>query len=204
MGDLAPSSWAGGACRQRPLHDRAAAPTVPLPTHASRRGLVWLTLLALLGLSLRCYHYLSDPPVWHDEAAQIYNVLHKGHGDILGPLYYSEACPPLCLAVEKVVVGLLGDGTFALRLVPLLASCAGLVLLLILARRLLSPPAGLWFALLLATSDRLLWHACEAKPYAVDVLVAAVLLAVTALPKRGVRGTCRALVICAALTPAFI
>jgi len=49
--------------------------------------------------------------------------------------------------------------------------------LVLLAKRLLPRTGLLWFALLLAVSDRLLWHACEAKPYAIDVLVATGLLA---------------------------
>ena len=82
-----------------------------------------LVLLIALGLGLRCYHYVLNPPVWHDEAAQISNVLRKDYSEILGPLYYAEACPPLFLALEKVAVDLLGDSTFALRLVPFLAGC---------------------------------------------------------------------------------
>jgi hypothetical protein len=131
----------------------------------------------LLGLGLRSFHYLRDPPVWHDEAAQIYNILNKDFGDLLGPLFYSEACPPLFLALEKVVALVLGDGSLALRLIPFLASCLTLVVQVIVARRLLPRQAVLWFALLLGCSDRLLWHACEAKPYAVDVLTATGLFA---------------------------
>ena len=84
--------------------------------------MLWLALIVALGLGLRSYHYLRNPPVWHDEAALIHNVLHLDWADLLGPLYYSEACPPLFLAAEKAIVALLGDGTFALRLLPFTAS----------------------------------------------------------------------------------
>jgi hypothetical protein len=127
---------------------------------------------------------LRQPPVWHDEAALINNVLFKDFGDLLGPLYYSEACPPLFLALEKAIVFLLGTSPLALRLLPLAASCLSLVALVLLARRWLRPAALAWFALLFACSDRLLWHASEAKPYALDVLVATGVLAlVTARPR---------------------
>src|SRR5262249_49679523 len=76
----------------------------------------------------------------------------------------------------KAVALLLGDGTFALRLVPFLASCAALVGIVGVARRVLRPEAVPWVVLLFACSDRLLWPACGAKPYAVDVLVAVGLL----------------------------
>jgi hypothetical protein len=137
----------------------------------------WLTLLIVLGLGLRGYHYLRNPAVWHDEAALVLNVLHKDFADQFGHLHFSEASPPLFSCLERAVVLALGDDTFALRLVPLLASCAAFLLVVALARRLLPPAGVLWVALAMGCSDRLLWHACEAKPYAVDVLVAAGLLA---------------------------
>src|SRR5436190_18584394 len=176
-------------------------PVNPIPPVALRRGLVhflrlrptpdaavsraerprgrfpWVLLIVTLGLALRTHHFLGNPPLWHDEAAQIQNALDLDLADLLGPLYYSEACPPLFLAAEKAVVALLGDSPFALRLLPFLASCAVMVGLVLIGRLILPRSALIWLALVLAGSDRLLWHCCEAKPYAVDTLVATGLLA---------------------------
>ena len=58
------------------------------------------------------------------------------------------------------------------RLVPFLASCLALVLIASFARRVLGPHAAILAVGQFAASDRLLWHASEAKPYALDVLVA--------------------------------
>jgi hypothetical protein len=138
----------------------------------------WTACIVGLGLGLRGYHYLRDPSVWHDEAALVLNVLHKGFAELFGPLLFAEAAPPLFLWLEKAVTLVLGDGTYALRLVPFLASCASLLLFVPVARRLLSPSAVPWAVLLFACSDNLLWHTCEAKPYAVEVLCAVGLLAV--------------------------
>src|SRR5207245_857610 len=145
---------------------RMSAPD-PTPRQRTPRTVLWLALIVALGLGLRSYHYLRNPPVWHDEAALIHNVLHLDWADLLGPLYYSEACPPLFLAAEKAIVALLGDGTFALRLLPFTASCVVVVALLVVARSVLPRWGQLWFALVLACGDHLLWHCCEAKPYAV-------------------------------------
>lgn len=136
----------------------------------------WLVGVVLLGLGLRTFHYLHNPPIWHDEAAQVMNVLNKSYGEQLGPLYYSEAAPPLFMWAEKAVVGLLGDSLFALRLLPWFASCLAFLGMLWVGWRLLPWQGMLWLGLLFACSDRLLWHGCEAKPYALDVLVAVVLL----------------------------
>jgi uncharacterized membrane protein len=112
--------------------------------------------------------------VWHDEAAVLLNVLGKDFADLLGPLYFAEAAPPLFLWLERASFLLLGDSTYALRLLPLLGSCAALVLLAWVARQVLSASAVPWAVLFLACSDRLLWHACEAKPYSFDALAAVV------------------------------
>lgn len=137
-----------------------------------QRPVVWLWWAVAVGLALRAFHYLRCPSVWHDEAALIVNVLGLSFRDMLGPLLHAEAAPPLFLMIERVVVLLLGEGEYALRLVPFLASCLALVLFADLVRRTLDPWAALLAAGLFAASDRLLWHACEAKPYAIDVLIA--------------------------------
>lgn len=140
-----------------------------------RNPVIWTAAALLLGLTLRSFHYLRCPSVWHDEAALIVNVIGKDYAEMFGPLHLTEAAPPFFLIVQKAVTQLLGDGPCALRLLPFLASCLTLLLLVPLARRLLPPAAVPWAVLLLACSDRLLWHSCEAKPYAVDVLLAVVL-----------------------------
>lgn len=145
---------------------------------SSRRAAIpWTAGLVGLGVGLRLFHYLRDPSVWHDEAALILNVLGKSFVELLGPLYFSEAAPPLFLWLEKGVSLGLGESPFALRLLPLVASCASLVLVALVARRLLAPAAVPWAVLLFGCSDRLLWHACEAKQYAIEALAAVAVVA---------------------------
>ena len=138
----------------------------------------WTAVFLVVGLALRLYHYLRCPSLWHDEAALVVNVLDKDFSKLLGPLQFSEAAPPLFLWIEKAAALTLGESLFALRLAPCLASCAALVLFVGLARRTLPAAAVPWATLLFATSDRLLWHACEAKQYGIEELAAVVLLVV--------------------------
>jgi hypothetical protein len=133
-------------------------------------------IIVVAGCALRLYHYLRNPSVWHDEAALIVNVLDKSFLQLLGPLRWNEAAPPLFLWAERAFALIFGDSTFALRLLPMLASCAALILFASAVRRMLSPLAALWAVLLFACSDRLLWHACEAKPYSLDVFFAATVI----------------------------
>ena len=146
---------------------------------SARQRFVVVGLVAL-GLALRGYHYFREPSMWHDEAAVAVNVLNRGYADLLGPLTFHEAAPPLFLWLEKAVCLALGDGVFALRLPAFLASCLALPLLAWAASRLLEPRAVPWAVFLFAVSEQLAWHACEAKPYAFDVLAAVFLLALYA------------------------
>ncbi len=136
----------------------------------------WTYAALVFGLSLRLFYYLRNFSIWHDEAALILNVLGKSFHEQLGSLFLHEAAPPLFLWLERAVSLALGDGPFALRLVPLLTSCGALILFVPLARRWLPITCVPWAVLLFACSDRLLWHACEAKPYAVDIFLATLVL----------------------------
>ncbi|VTS05095.1 hypothetical protein [Tuwongella immobilis] len=142
--------------------------------------------IVLLGWMLRGVLWLRDPAVWHDESALIMNVLNLSFSEMLGPLLYYEAAPPAFLAVERAVALAWNDGTHALRLIPLLASGLSLTLFAHLAATRLPLRAAFWMVLLFATSDRLLWHSVEAKPYAIDTLngVIVTMLGLAAIERR--------------------
>ncbi|MEP6822877.1 MAG: hypothetical protein ABI946_11055 [Chthoniobacterales bacterium] len=128
------------------------------------------------GFALRFFHYARDPALWHDEAANVLNILGKSFSELLGPLYVSSTGPPVFLWLQKCAFLLLGDSLYALRLVSLLASCAGLIVFLRAARMTLAPVGLLSAGVLVACSDRLLWHAAEARHYSSDFFVGAILL----------------------------
>jgi hypothetical protein len=142
------------------------------PIMPSLSSPIWLALIVLAGLGLRSLHYFRAPAVWHDEAALILNVVNLDFAQQLGKLLGHEAAPPAFLWTERAIVLALGDSVAMLRLLPFLASCASLIVFALLARRMLTSGAAYLAAALFAVSDRLLWHACEAKPYAVDVFIA--------------------------------
>src|SRR5262245_31090979 len=108
------------------------------PAAVARGGLLIrhsVPFFVVLGLIIRFFHYVRDPSMWHDEAALVLNVIGKSFGELLGPLYWSEAAPPLFLWAERGISLVLGDRTVALRLLPFLSGCAALVCLAPLARR---------------------------------------------------------------------
>lgn len=137
------------------------------------RAINWIVAL---GLALRLYHYGRNPSMWHDEAATSVNILKKSFAGLLHHLDYSATGPSMLLWIQKCIVLVLGDSTYTLRLVSVLASCVGLILLARLSRILLEPPAAFCAILLAACSDRMLWHASEARHYSSDFLFGAALL----------------------------
>ncbi|HWB13924.1 MAG TPA: glycosyltransferase family 87 protein [Pirellulales bacterium] len=179
----------GGTARSREAEEVATERTVGLLLFSHlipvslRARFSWTGTFLAIGLVLRLYHYLRDPSLWHDEAALVINVLDKSFLELLGPLRFSEAAPPLFLWLEKGVSLIAGESLLALRFAPLAASCAALVLFVPVARRVLHPAAVPWAVLLFAVSDRLLWHACEAKQYAVEAFAAVVLMAAWAFTR---------------------
>jgi hypothetical protein len=164
-------------------------------TRVFRSPAVWIWALVALGVALRVSHVLRDPPLWHDEAALVLNAVYLDVSQCFGKLLHHEAAPPLFLVLERITMLAIGDSELELRLPVFLVGCASLVLFAQLAGRvcgdrilILSDCAqdqhpvptpsrrALGSAVLavglFAFSDRLIWHAAEAKPYAVDVFVA--------------------------------
>ncbi|MBX9679854.1 MAG: glycosyltransferase family 39 protein [Gemmataceae bacterium] len=153
-----------------------STPSIPWDRRAFGVPLAtWLVVFLTVGVMLRGGHYLRNDPVWHDEAALIVNVLEKSYAEIWGPRLFNETGPPLFLWLEKAVIAVIGDSTYALRLVPLLAGIAALFVGVRTLRPIATPIELLLFALMFAISDRLLWHCTEAKMYSTDVLIAALL-----------------------------
>jgi hypothetical protein len=137
----------------------------------------WLVAAVVVGLALQGYHYLRRPVMWHDEAYITVNILTKSAAELLGPLRYAQAAPPLFLWAERGLCLLLGDDLYVLRLVPFVASCLALLLFAAVTRHWLPNTAAAWVVLLFGTSDRFLRHGCEVKPYAVDLFVSSAVLA---------------------------
>src|SRR5438876_10514665 len=107
-----------------------------------------LVLVIAAGLGLRTFHFVRDPSMWHDEAALVLNVLQSGFGELLGPLRFAEAAPPLFLWAERAVNLTLGDSTFALRAVPFLAACLCVTLVAVVGRAAGCGGVAVWATIL--------------------------------------------------------
>ncbi len=132
--------------------------------------------LVALGIVLRLRQYLANRSLWLDEAMLALNIIHKDVWGLLGKLDYEQGAPLGFLLLEKLAATLFGDGERALRLLPLLAGCASLVLFYFLARQILRPPGLLTALALFALSPTLIYYSSEVKQYSTDVFFAILLL----------------------------
>jgi 4-amino-4-deoxy-L-arabinose transferase-like glycosyltransferase len=129
-----------------------------------------------LGVLLRLARYLLRFPLWADECFVAINFIDGDFADMLRPLRYSMVCPLLVLWSQLGVVKLLGFSELTLRLPATLASIGSLLLFRYLSGRLLQGWAWLLAVGIFAVSYYPIRHGCEVKPYAMDLLVALVLL----------------------------
>ena len=129
------------------------------------------------GAAIRVEQYVARRSLWLDEALLALNVVHRDYRGLLHPLASQQGAPIGFLWLERTAVLVFGNNEDALRLVPLLAGLASLLLFAWLARRLLPPGPGLVALALVALSPPLVYYSTEVKQYAVDVLATLALLA---------------------------
>src|SRR5688500_9732578 len=84
-------------------------------------------------------HQLAVRSLWTDEATLALNIATRPFGELLTPLDYHQTAPVGYLWAARAATGLFGVSEHSLRLVPLLAGCALLVVVWRLAEWLLGP-----------------------------------------------------------------
>ncbi|MEW6251446.1 MAG: glycosyltransferase family 39 protein [Planctomycetota bacterium] len=137
----------------------------------------WFWLLLGLGLAWRIVRYARGAPFWCDESYLNLSILHRDYEALLDqPLEYSQIAPLLFVWAQRTALEWFGGGEYSLRLLPFVASLAALGLFAHLAWAHLPPRAAALAVGLYAVSYRIVRHATDAKPYAVDALVAILLL----------------------------
>jgi hypothetical protein len=130
------------------------------------------------GLVLRLVQLLANPSLSQDEAMLAINVVDRPFSGLGHRLDFLQGAPIGFLAMEKFLVNALGNNEYALRLVSFVAGSLALVLIVRLAKMVLTPAAVPLAIVLFAFSDPLIFWTSAAKPYAVDVLVAVVVLSI--------------------------
>ncbi len=147
---------------------------------AARPHIALILAIVLLGAALRTAAFTSDRSLWIDEAMIALNVVGRSPARLLEPLDRNQGAPVGFLLATKLSVECFGPTERALRLVPFLASLAGLIAFGGAAFRLLPRPSAHFAFLLFAVSPYAVSYASECKQYSSDAAIAAGLLAAAA------------------------
>jgi len=105
------------------------------------------------------------------------NVMHRTYAQLLWPLDYAQAAPPLFLWIERWIYLHWGFGEDQLRLVSLLCGAASVGLFAWVVWRRFPAPIAVAAAAIFAFCDKLIWHSDEVKQYSSDVFSALILIA---------------------------
>ncbi|MEO8479013.1 MAG: glycosyltransferase family 39 protein [Gemmatimonadota bacterium] len=155
------------------IAERPATPRLHLPP----RRLEQLALGAIVvGALLRVVVFLQRRPLWIDEAMVALNIGRRDLAGFLSPLDWDQVAPIGWLALESLLVRTFGMHEWVLRVPALLAGIATPWVVWRVARPWVGAKAALIATVLVATNAALIYHANEAKPYALDALVAIALL----------------------------
>lgn len=136
----------------------------------------WMVALVLLNIAWRLVRYLTDRPLWGDEAMLARSFFTRSYPELLEPLAYSQLAPPGFLWVSKALIDLFGLHPWVMRLWPVVAGTTATLLFIPLALRCLRMPAALLAIGIMAASYYPLRHSVEFKPYSTDLLAAVALM----------------------------
>jgi hypothetical protein len=135
--------------------------------------MVNITAALIVGAGMRLWFYLLNDSFWRDETMLLLNVAKKSFWGLTGPLEYAQGCPiPVLWLYHSLYLSGLG-AELPMRAMSLAASILSLFLFYRLARLAQVHEKGILFSTwLLALSPGAILFAAQAKPYALDLLIA--------------------------------
>ena len=133
-----------------------------------RLGRVMPRIIAAAGAALVVYQWAVARPLWLDEEQIALNIRERGLIALAAPLSLGQSAPYGWLAVQRIVVDLLGTGERALRLVPLLFGLGAIAAALWIGRRWLRPVGASALVLMIAIGQWLSYSYVELKHYSAD------------------------------------
>jgi|WetSurMetagenome_2_1015567.scaffolds.fasta_scaffold05147_6 hypothetical protein len=140
--------------------------------------LILIIVITLIGIGvfLRLYFYVINRSLWFNEAMLALNIVNRSFLDLFKPLDYDQGSPIGFLLLEKVVISLLGNKDYKLRLIPLLAGLISIPLMYLVSKKIVGQVAAIFSLALFTFSPTLIYYSSEVKQYSTDVLVSLVLL----------------------------
>lgn len=129
-----------------------------------------------VGAAVRIVEWIHGGSLWVDEASLALNIVDHSYVGLLGNLDFLQAAPVGFLLAEKVVADVFGYGEHALRLVPLAAGLASLLVFNRLSRQFAVGAGQVTALLVFALSPPLVRYSTELKQYSLDVFATLLIL----------------------------
>ncbi|HWG98399.1 MAG TPA: glycosyltransferase family 39 protein [Pilimelia sp.] len=161
-----------------PVPADVVAPPRPAASRWRRwwaRYWVWASAAVAAGVVVRVHHWWTAGSLNSDELWIALNLRRRSYPELAGPLDYDQLAPLGWLWLEKSLLAV-GHGDRLLRAPSLVAGCATLVLVALLARRLLPGPPAVAAVVLCAGAPQLIYQSAQVKQYAVEASAALLLL----------------------------
>ena len=144
--------------------------------------LIWT--MVLVGAAARISQLAIDRSLFLDEAFVAVNIQDLSYQELLLPLKYDQRAPAGFLWAVKFCWQAIGHFDWALRMTPLLAGIAALVVFRRATTLLLAPWAQLLAVTLMALAVPHIFYASDLKQYSTDLLVAVSAICIAMLPGR--------------------
>jgi mannosyltransferase len=154
--------------RRRAAWQGAAAGLAVARTLARERVVQALTAVTVLGGVLR-FGTLDARGYWVDETATV-DLVRQSLRGMLTDVAHTESSPPLYFVLAWLWSKVFGTGEVGLRSLSALVGTATILVVYGVGAALVSRRAALAGALLAAVSPLLVWHAQDARPYALLIL----------------------------------
>ena len=163
------------ACLTDTVHAEPVLPT-SLPTQPPIARWVPCALFATIaaGLAWRLVRYFSGFPIWGDEAMLLLNTPERDYAGLSQHLRFAQVAPLFFLWLEKTALALFGPSEWSVHLFPFLAGLAAIFVFWRACRAAFSPAIAGFAVAILAVSYYPVRHGAEVKPYAFDLLYAAI------------------------------
>ena len=133
--------------------------------------------VAAAGTAIKIQQWYFSRPLWLDEEMVLLNVRDRPFADLTGALWLDQAAPIGWLWLQRAAVLAFGTDDRVVRALPVLAGIGTLWTAWWIARRALTPWAGVIFIALCGVGQWMTFYALEVKPYSSDAFAAILLLA---------------------------
>ena len=144
-----------------------------------RWSLRWSLIAACLviaGTALKVHQWYFSRPLWVDEEMVMLNVRDRSFVELATPLWLGQTAPVGWLWLQRAFILTFGTDDRVVRALPVLAGIGTLWAAWWMARRALTPLAGVVLVALCAIGQWVTFYALEVKPYSADAFAAMLLM----------------------------